>query len=391
MKLLIVGHSYLIAAAQEKFVTMKRLDSSLQIRLVTWSEANHVFMRYKREIHPSLTKEEVVSIKDTLSKSHMTYVLDPVVLTRLLRQFSPDHIHIEEDPHSLVAVETILLARLFCRKATISLFLWDNLWRLRSFPLNILKKVFTKFSLSHCSLVVCGNTEAEQLLSKKGYYGRQLTLPQLGFSPEEYITAASSELRKQFITSEDEVLIGFLGRLVPEKGVILLLEALARLKHLPWKILICGAGPVEKELQGYWQSLYDSRLILRKPLPHREVVAYLKCLDICVLPSYRTYFWKEQFGMILAQAMMAGVACIGSSSGAIPEVLGPGGLIFNEGDVGSLTAVLETLLRSKSERERFGREGQAFALQHYTSDKVSAAYLEAFTNLQRSDGDSKRG
>lgn len=385
MKLLIVGHSYLIAGAQDKFVTMKKLDSNLQLRLLTWRKTNHLFMRYKREINPALTQEEVVSIRDMFSKSHMTYILDPVCLIRLFRQFRPDHIHIEEDPHSLVAVETVLLARLFCREATISFFIWDNLGRIPSFPLNILKKVFAKFSLSNCSLVVCGNAEAGQLLAKKGYCGKQLTLPQVGFVQEEYATPVQPQLRRQFV-GQDEVLIGFLGRLVPEKGVMLLLKALASLKHLPWKLLICGSGPLEKEIQEDWQPFYGSRLILRKAILHKEVAEYLKCLDIFVLPSYGTTFWKEQFGMTLGQAMMAGVACVGSSSGAIPEVLGPGGLVFREGDVVSFASTLERLLQSKTEREQFGRKGRKFAMQHYTNYKVSAAYLEAFAHLQESGG-----
>ncbi len=386
MKLLIVGHSYAIAGAQGKFVTMKQLDKSLEIRLLTWRKSNYLSMDWSREIHPALSEEEVVSIKDMFSKSHMTYILDPVFLTRLLRQFSPDHIHIEEDPHSLVGVETVLLARSFCRKATISFFIWDNLWRRPFFPLNVLKKAFTKFSLSCCSLVVCGNKEAGQLLSKKGYHGPQQTLPQLGFNQEEYVTAARSELREQFIADQEGVLVGFLGRLVPEKGVILLLSALASLRHLPWKLLICGAGPLEKEIQEDWQSFYGPRLILRRSVPRTEVVEYLKCLDIFVLPSYEINSWKEQFGMTLAQAMMAGVACIGSSSGSIPEVLGPGGLIFNEGNVKSLAVALETLLSSRSERETYGRKARQFAMQYYTDHKVSAAYLEAFSNLLENKG-----
>ncbi len=386
MKLLIVGHSYAIAGAQDKFVTMKQLDSSLQIRLLTWRKSNYLSMDWEREIHPALTNEEVVSIRDMFSKSHMTYILDPVLLTRLFRRFRPDHIHIEEDPHSFVGVETVLLARLFCREATISFFIWDNLWRQPFFPLNMLKKAFTKFSLSRCSLVICGNTEAGQLLSKKGYHGRRQNLPQVGFNQEEYVTAARSELRQQFIAGQEGVLIGFLGRLVPEKGVILLLKALVGLRHLPWKLLICGAGPLEKEIREDWQSFYGPRLILRRSIPRTEVAEYLKCLDIFVLPSYEINSWKEQFGMTLAQAMMAGVACIGSSSGSIPEVLGPGGLIFNEGNVESFVAALERLLSSKSERETYGRKGRQFATQHYTSRKVSAAYLEAFSNLLDNKG-----
>jgi len=50
-----------------------------------------------------------------------------------------------------------------------------------------------------------------------------VVLSQVGLNPDEYLTAPSEEMRKRFSRMHDEALIGFIGRLVPEKGVILLL------------------------------------------------------------------------------------------------------------------------------------------------------------------------
>lgn len=82
--------------------------------------------------------------------------------------------------------------------------------------------------------------------------------------------------------------------------------------------------------------------------------------------------------MTLAQAMMAGIACIGSSSGAIPEVLGSSGLIFPEKDVDGLTSALERLIGSETFRGELGRKARTFALERYTNAAVAGAYLGAF-------------
>ena len=81
------------------------------------------------------------------------------------------------------------------------------------------------------------------------------------------------------------------------------------------------------------------------------------------------------------QAMMAGVACIGSSSGAIPEVMGPGGLVFKERDVDDLASVLKSMLQSEELRRSLGAKARAFALQHYSNAAVASAYLSAFNSL----------
>lgn len=382
MKLLVVGHTYITAFAQAKYVAMKHLSPELQLRLVVPHEVSHVFMMYRPELHKGLDPEEVVVLPSRINHSHMTRILQPARFAALLRAFNPDHIHIEEDPHSLVGIETVFLARRLCRRATVSLFIWDNLARTPRFPLNVIKTAFTRYSLSHCGLVVCGNTEAQSLLSEiKHYAGPSLVLPQIGLDPDDYGGPLPHDLPEPLAKQDEIPVIGFLGRLLPEKGVLLLLEALSRLLSLRWKVLFVGDGVLKGEICTRWKSILGERLIYLDAIPHRTVSGYMRRLDIFVLPSYGIPTWKEQFGLALAQAMMAGVACIGSSSGAIPEVLGPGGLIFKERDVDDLERALKRMLESEVLRKELGDKARGFAMQRYTNAVVATGYLTAFENL----------
>ena len=382
MKLVVVGHTYITAISQSKYVAMKRVRPDLQLRLVVPHEVNHVFMRYRPEIHPGLEPQDVVVLPAVVNNSQMTRIMHPTRLAALLRTFGPDHIHIEEDPHSLTGVETVFLARQVCPRPRISFFIWDNLARVPRFPLSTLKAALTRYSLARCDLVVCGNTEGQRLLGEfKGYAGPSVVLPQVGLEPEDYAVPLPSELAKELGKTDGTPLIGFIGRLVPEKGILLLLEALSRLQALRWGLVIIGNGPMREVICTRWQGVLGERLRVLAPIPHTEVARYLRCLDIFVLPSYGIPTWKEQFGLTLAQAMMAGIACIGSSSGAIPEVMGGSGLIFPENDVGGLTSSLEMMIQSETERTELGKKARAFALRRYTNNVVAGAYLRGFEEL----------
>lgn len=379
MRLLVVGHTYMTAVSQRKYVEMKRQCADLELRILTPRSIPHVFKRYSRELAPEFSAGEIVDIREFFGGSHMSYVFDPLCFARILRVFKPDRVHIEEDPYSAVGVETVFLTRLLCPSAKISFFIWDNLARVPRFPLNIIKRVLSCYSLGKAELVVCGNKEGEQLLrEKKGYIGRSAVLPQLGLQPGPYVNPQSRSIREELFIPAGIPLIGFVGRLIPEKGVILLLKSLQRLLDLEWRVLVLGSGPLESELNGKWRQILGDRLVYRKAVPHADVPAYMRAMDIFVLPSYTTPVWKEQFGLVLAEAMLAGRACVGSSSGAIPEVMGAGGCVFQEKDGDDLAHVLKCLLVDGNKRKSLAVEAQKFALQRYTHESVASAYLKQF-------------
>src|SRR5579862_1510788 len=109
MKVLVIGHSYVTAFAQEKFVAMKALEANFEVCLVIPAHAKSVFMKYRAELHPRLESKDVAVTGRAFGGSHMTYLLDPLRMIRIFRRFRPEVVLIEEDPHSLVGVETAFL------------------------------------------------------------------------------------------------------------------------------------------------------------------------------------------------------------------------------------------------------------------------------------------
>jgi glycosyltransferase involved in cell wall biosynthesis len=167
--------------------------------------------------------------------------------------------------------------------------------------------------------------------------------------------------------------IGYAGRLVPAKGVDLLLTAAARLTGQPVEVRLAGDGPARAELTALSRRLGGALKVrfLGWVEPER-LPDFYRGLDVFVLPSRSTPGWTEQFGRVLVEAMACGVPCAGSRSGEIPAVLGDAGLTFAEGATGELAEVLVRLAHDPEKRSELARKGRARAVSRFASARVAA-------------------
>jgi glycosyltransferase involved in cell wall biosynthesis len=350
------------------------------LRLVVPTRMQGRFGPLTYEVHPALSPEDVIPLKPWMEglQAHMAYVHNPVRMASILREFQPDVIHIEEEPHALITVETIAMQRIFASSAAVTLHECDNIFRTRRFPLGVVKRNLRAYSLRRTTAALCANQRSTELLRAEGYFGGFIEiLPQYGFDATEHKPGNESRLRAE-LGLERAVVVGHVGRLAEEKGLRPLIAALSRLQAYPWKLLLLGAGPLEDEIRECWTAEFPGRVVVVPAVPLEQVAPYLRCVDIFVLASNSMPAWQEQFGTSLAQAMLTGIPSIGSTSGAIPEVLGPGGLVFAEGQTEDLARALQELLASPERRQQLGALGREFALRNYAKESVAAHYLAAF-------------
>lgn len=186
----------------------------------------------------------------------------------------------------------------------------------------------------------------------------------------------AEDLRARLL-GDGEFLVAFVGRLSPEKGVDLLLEALARLPA-GFRLAVAGSGAQRQELQAQAQRLSVSRRVTFLGRVERHQLAeFLSACDCLVLPSRSTPVWREQFGLVLVEAMMCETPPVGADCGAIAEVIGDAGLLFPEGDVGALVARLQRLYHEPQLREDLGRRGRERALRLFTWEPYVQRVAEA--------------
>jgi glycosyltransferase involved in cell wall biosynthesis len=290
-------------------------------------------------------------------------------LGRQVRRVRPDLVHIDEEPYNLATAQALVLAR---RSGARSLFFsWQNIERKYPFPFNLLERTV----LGHVDYAIVGNQESVRVWRAKGYRGSVAVIPQFGVVPEVYAPQAGGRAQgRGFI-------VGYVGRLVEEKGVDLLLEALAGLEGM-WRAYVLGSGPAREGLQAQAQQLgLADRVSFDGWIPSAQMPTYYRQLDALVVPSRTRPNWKEQFGRVLVEAMACGVPVIGSDCGEIPNVIGDAGLIFPEGQVAALRDHLARLLYDVDLRADLARRGRERVLERYTQAQIAAQTYEVYCTV----------
>lgn len=293
-----------------------------------------------------------------------------------VKEVNPDLIHVEEEPYSLVAWQAARSARRL--GVPLVFFTWENLLERFPFPHQFIRRRV----LETAAHAIAGDLEAGQLLEKAGYPSRQISvIPQYGINPGLFRPKKTAALRKKL--GLGPFTVGYLGRLVPEKGVQHLLVAFSMLNNPKSNLLIVGGGPLQGELEAKAVELGVSKQARWVPSLEQSLVPdYLNCMDTLVLPSVTTARWKEQFGRVLIEAQACEVPVVGSDSGAIPEVIGQAGLIFPEGNVPKLASRLRQLENSMSLREKLGRMGRKRVLRLYTNQKIADKIYKIYEQIR---------
>ncbi len=327
------------------------------------------FRTYQQEIAEGCGYHLLIADAFPLRNDIHRFVYWPPTL--FLNRIKPDIIHIEEEPDSLAALQAVIARRRWAPHAKLIIFTWQNILRIR----RPLVERLARFVLRHADHVIAGNREAGEVLRQQGYAGPLSILPQLGVDTDAFRPLDAATLRARF--RPGQYVVGYVGRFVPEKGLDILLRAVAPLAHV--HVLLVGRGPQQNELEGLAQSLgLHDRLSIVSGVPHEDVALYLNAMDALVLPSLTTASWKEQFGHVLIEAMACGTPVVGSSSGAIPEVIGDAGLLFPEGDVATLMAHLLRLSTDPAEGQQWKERGQQRVADFYTHQGIAAQTLQIY-------------
>lgn len=298
-------------------------------------------------------------------------------LGRILDQRRPDIMHIDEEPYNLAAFLAAASARR--RRIPFVFFTWQNL--VRSYPPPFCW--MERFVHRTASCAIAGTKSAARVLKAKGYRGPVAVIPQFGVDPEAYRPAVpqTTALHRPFT-------IGFAGRLVPEKGVPLLVAACSQL-DIDFRLAILGGGPAERAIRATIDHLgLGHRVSMPGPLPSAQMPTWLQTLDALVLPSLSRPSWIEQFGRILVEAMACGVPVVGSTCGELPGVIGDGGLTFPEGDVSALTSTLQRLATDPELPADLARRGRERVLAHFTHERVAADTVQVYRQVLGEDKSS---
>jgi glycosyltransferase involved in cell wall biosynthesis len=136
----------------------------------------------------------------------------------------------------------------------------------------------------------------------------------------------------------------FVGRLVPEKGLDDLIEAIVSDPTLRVRLRIVGSGQLREKVLAAARA--DGRLELLDSMGALDIHRQLAWCDMSVVPSRVTNQWTEQWGRVVAEALYAGRPVITSDSGELPRLNPSPDLVYEAGDVAGLHRIISRMAES---------------------------------------------
>ncbi len=292
-------------------------------------------------------------------------------LAALLRDFRPDVVDLWEEPWGLVSAHACRLTRRILPQCRIVSETEQNIDKHLPPPF----ESFRKYTLRNADFVIGRNREAVEIVRRKGYRGPARVVPN-AVDAELFRPMDRAGCRRKF--GMDGFTAGYAGRLVEEKGLDDLLDALA-LCQPAVRAVIVGEGPHREALQDRSRELgLEDRVRFLPALEFTELPEFMNAIDVFVLPSRSTRRWKEQFGRVIIEAHACGTPVIGSDSGAIPEVIGEGGRVVPERDPAALARALEEAHDHPEMLEQAGSRGRIHVLEHATWHQVARQMCEIY-------------
>lgn len=217
-------------------------------------------------------------------------------------------------------------------------------------------------TLSDATIAV--SQACRQRLLLEGVPAEQIRLIYHGIDAQPYLVAQRSVWRQQLGLSTDEPVIITVARLAPVKGLQHALAAAAQLKkqRVPFTWLFVGQGPLLQELQAQTQSLGLADRVRWLGF-QSDIPGLLAAADVFVLPSL-----QEALGLVLLEAMAAGLPIVASQVGGIPELIEPGkqGFLVPPGDSSQLAAAIGVLLADRQRAAVLGAAGREKILAQFT-------------------------
>ncbi len=387
MKILLVGHSYIVDLNCQKLRELAKINPDIQVRVVVpkiWNPGG-----VQNKIIKTQPKDEgnfkIIPISN-FSQNHQGLLTFGVDIISLLKDFKPDIIHVEEGIKSFAYGQLIILNSILKLKAKNCFFTWWNIPYDMKPPFSWLEK----FNLNGTDGFIAGNKDALDIIQDHGYQGKYIIMPNLGVDENLFSPQFQPQLKESLGINEEDFVIGFVGRFVLEKGILTLIKAVSKLTSSSWKLLLLGRGELKDKICAEMAKVgLQDKLIIVPSVPHDQVPCYINLMNTLVLPSetddtFKTISakgWKEQFGHVLIEAMACKVPVIGSDSGEIPHVIGDSGLIFSEKNDTALKDCLQRLISDPILARNLGEKGYQKTMEKYTNKALAKELLNFYYQL----------
>jgi glycosyltransferase involved in cell wall biosynthesis len=235
--------------------------------------------------------------------------------------------------------------------------------------------------LARCDAVVT-NTEFEAAFAR-GRGAARTEVAGVGIDPRAFTHMDGAAIRAQYGLG-DRPVVGFVGRQTPNKGIVVILDAIRRVWQWNPEVRLVLAGPkphptspVEGLLAAFTPE-ERTRIVCIHNFAEREKASIYDAFDLLVLPSI-----GESFGLAYLEAWACSKPVIGARIGPTQCVIDEGvdGYLVGPEDADALTCRIKELLEDPAKRERMGRIGHDKTMARFTWDRVTDKVERLYRDL----------
>lgn len=363
MRLLVVSHPAVLAVNQLPYAALKARGWDPYIVVPARWRNEYSVGTFPPEVHPDLAGR-VAGLRVALPgrQQRHAYVTR---LSRVIRDIGPDVVFIEEEPTSVPAVQWGFAAR----RAGVPFALQCDENLDRHYPLPA--RAFRRRNLDNAAFVAARSPAAAALVRS---YAPGLRAPVIPHHVPAWPPIARAPA--------DSLVVGYAGRLVPQKGLDVAIDAAAGLERVALRFV--GGGPLHDDLLAR-AARRGTDLRIDPAVAHDGMPATYARFDVLVLPSRATATWSEQFGRVLVEALWCGVPVVGSDAGEIPWVIQStgGGVLFPQDDVGALREILVRLRDDPAHRRELAARGREQVQAQFSVEAVAGHLDAALRSAQR--------
>ena len=270
----------------------------------------------------------------------------------------PDVVHALAFPFGSMASCALRLARRSRAKFVVTPFLHlgdpDD-------PNDPIRRAYTsaplRWLIGHADRVLVQTPSEQAAAAGMGVRPERIVVQGMGVDAAECTGGNREAARRAWNVGPDEVVIGHLANLSPEKGSIDLMQAVQEVHHRRALIKLVLAGSAMPAFEDDWQRHGSSIPAVRLgPIDDAEKRDFYAGIDVFALPSR-----SDSFGIVFLEAWANGVPVIGYRSGGVADLIrhGSDGLLVRCGDVEGLARAMEWLAEHPEERAARGAAGRA--------------------------------
>lgn len=273
-----------------------------------------------------------------------------------------------------------LLGRLAARRRRLPVIAVSRGWTAENWKVR-LYEVLDRIGLRWMDRVVCVSAAQAQKVLRAGVPARQVSVIRNAIHTERFAAPdpAYREALRKFFAIPPRHIVGAAGRLSPEKGFGVLVEAARQLAQVEDSVgfLLFGDGPLHAALLRQIAAAGLSRCFVLAGF-RGDLDAYVPFLDVLVLSSF-----TEGLPNVVLEASAAGVPVVATAVGGTPEVIedGVSGYLVPPGDPAALAGRIRDVLSSEPRRQEMGQRGRQRVAEQFSFAAQSLAYRRLFEEL----------